>query len=317
MHQIIDEKGKKEKMYMNNVLERTDNFYNTLNVEYDASYEEIKKSYKKLALKFHPDVYRDDVFGNKFKDIVKAYSVLRDKKQRNEYNKQLKNGEGFFLKIDFQYSIKEFAKTTDKIFSNFKIFFKNISENKIKDKPQKKGPDENIFDLGIRIPDSILSMSLDELGERLQYSQNQFVRKNAAIAVGYKMEKKANGILENVIMDPDYEVRKAIIWSIGNLKMRKSLKFLKLLYNSTLSPLKFDILKSIYKIADGKGMLLNNLLLQALEDDFEEVSIGAVKLLLLNGKKLFYRDVSKIFKNVSLENRDLIERLIADNKIIV
>jgi len=304
-------------MYLNELMEKTDSYYNTLNVEKDATNDEIKRSYKKLALKFHPDVYKQDIFGNKFKDIVKAYSVLRDTKQRNEYDKQLKKGEGFFPKIDFQYSIKEFAKTTDKIFSNFKIFFKNVSETKNDEQKQKHEIKKDIFDLGIEIPVSVLKMSLEELAERLQYSQNQFVRMNAAIAVGYKMEKKANVILERSIMDPDYEVRKAVIWSIGNLKMRKSLKFLKLLYNSTLSPLKFDILKSIYRITDGKGVFLNNMLTQALQDDFEEVCMGAVKLLVFSGKKLNYRDVSKIFKNVSPENRELIEQLIADNKIVV
>jgi molecular chaperone DnaJ len=55
-------------------------FYEILGVKKDASEDEIKKAYRKLARKFHPDVNPDNKEAeSKFKEISEAYSILRDK----------------------------------------------------------------------------------------------------------------------------------------------------------------------------------------------------------------------------------------------
>ena len=58
--------------------------YATLNVQFNARTEDIKKSYKKLALKYHPDRKTGDV--EKFQNIQKAYEVLTDENNRRIYN---------------------------------------------------------------------------------------------------------------------------------------------------------------------------------------------------------------------------------------
>lgn len=58
-------------------------YYKTLNVSKDASSEEIKKSYRKLALKEHPDKGGD---AEKFKEISLAYDVLSDPEKRENYD---------------------------------------------------------------------------------------------------------------------------------------------------------------------------------------------------------------------------------------
>ncbi len=68
-------------------------YYELLEVDRDASFEEIKKSYRKLALKYHPD--RNP--GNReaeerFKLINEAYQVLSDKEKRALYDRYGKNG---------------------------------------------------------------------------------------------------------------------------------------------------------------------------------------------------------------------------------
>ena len=57
----------------------TKNYYEILEVSRNASQEEIKKSYKKLALKYHHDKNKDNEEAtNKFKEIAEAYDTLGD-----------------------------------------------------------------------------------------------------------------------------------------------------------------------------------------------------------------------------------------------
>lgn len=61
--------------------------YEVLEVSKDASADEIKKSYRKLALKYHPDKNPGDkVAEEKFKEISAAYAVLGDEEKRLQYN---------------------------------------------------------------------------------------------------------------------------------------------------------------------------------------------------------------------------------------
>ena len=63
------------------------NYYDILNVERMASVTEIKKSYRKLAIKYHPDKNRGDKKAEeKFKEIAQAYEVLSDTKKRAIYD---------------------------------------------------------------------------------------------------------------------------------------------------------------------------------------------------------------------------------------
>lgn len=62
-------------------------YYKTLGVERSASDQEIKKSYRKLAMKFHPDKNPGDTKAeDKFKEINEAYQVLSDPQKRSRYD---------------------------------------------------------------------------------------------------------------------------------------------------------------------------------------------------------------------------------------
>ena len=60
--------------------------YETLEVSENSSSDEIKKAYRKLARKYHPDVNKDPKAEDKFKEINAAYEVLSDKEKKAQYD---------------------------------------------------------------------------------------------------------------------------------------------------------------------------------------------------------------------------------------
>jgi molecular chaperone DnaJ len=70
-------------------------YYNILEIDREATKEDIKKSYRKLAMKYHPDKNPDDKESEeKFKDISEAYSVLSDDNKKSRYD-QFGSVDGF------------------------------------------------------------------------------------------------------------------------------------------------------------------------------------------------------------------------------
>lgn len=61
-------------------------YYGSLGVERSASAEDIKKAYRKLARKYHPDVSKDPEGEEKFKEIAEAYETLKNPEKRAAYD---------------------------------------------------------------------------------------------------------------------------------------------------------------------------------------------------------------------------------------
>ncbi|WP_024460432.1 DnaJ C-terminal domain-containing protein [Marinimicrobium sp. LS-A18] len=61
-------------------------YYKTLGVERNASQDEIKRAYRKLARKYHPDVNKDAGAEDQFKELGEAYEVLKDPEKRAAYD---------------------------------------------------------------------------------------------------------------------------------------------------------------------------------------------------------------------------------------
>ena len=71
------------------------NFYSLLEINEDASIDEIKKSYRRLSLKYHPDRNKNDPdYVRKFQEINEAYETLSDERKRNIYDCEQKGMQG-------------------------------------------------------------------------------------------------------------------------------------------------------------------------------------------------------------------------------
>ncbi|MEW6076845.1 MAG: J domain-containing protein [Thermodesulfobacteriota bacterium] len=94
-------------------------YYQILGVDKKASDEDIKKAYRKLAMKYHPDHYQGNDKAQaeeKFKKISEAYAVLKDKEKRKQYDAFGEQGfhqrysqEDIFRGFDFGDIFKEFG----------------------------------------------------------------------------------------------------------------------------------------------------------------------------------------------------------------
>ena len=62
-------------------------YYEVLGVPRDASAEDIRRAYRSLARKYHPDVNKDPEAEDRFKEIAEAYEVLRDDEKRERYDR--------------------------------------------------------------------------------------------------------------------------------------------------------------------------------------------------------------------------------------
>lgn len=95
----------------------SEDYYKILGVQKNASSEEIKKAYRKLAMKYHPDHTKGDKNAEeKFKKISEAYAVLSDKEKRQEYDtfgsegfRQRFSQEDIFRGFDFGDIFREFG----------------------------------------------------------------------------------------------------------------------------------------------------------------------------------------------------------------
>jgi DnaJ-class molecular chaperone len=88
------------------IIEKTD-YYDILGLNKDATEDEIRKNYKKMAIKFHPDKNSSKFAEDAFKKVSHSFSVLSNKEKKQNYDKfgseegmGMPNGGGGFSRDD-------------------------------------------------------------------------------------------------------------------------------------------------------------------------------------------------------------------------
>ncbi len=82
-------------------------YYDVLGIGKSASQDEIKKAYKGLAKKYHPDINKDEGAEEKFKEVLEAYTILSDPQKKQQYDQHGFEGPQGFGGFDFNEQMRK------------------------------------------------------------------------------------------------------------------------------------------------------------------------------------------------------------------
>jgi molecular chaperone DnaJ len=145
-------------------MTRKQDYYEILNVPRNASKKEIKKAYRKLALKHHPDRNKSPEAEEKFKEISEAYAVLSDNEKRNQYDQYGHEGisgrysrDDIFRGADFDRIFKDLGFNFGGHDTIFDMFFGRGARRR---HSRQKGTDLR-YDLQITLEDAAFGLNKD------------------------------------------------------------------------------------------------------------------------------------------------------------
>ncbi|MEP4889556.1 MAG: DnaJ C-terminal domain-containing protein [Aliiglaciecola sp.] len=149
-------------------------YYQVLGVKEDADLKEIKKAYRKLALKLHPDMNAAPDAEVKFREVAEAYEVLKDENKRAEYDQLKRFGgqeQGFDVPPDWQ-SSGNYTHSHGAGSADFSDFFNSIFGGANRQHRQSQQAESNLYkgqDVELEVP-LFLEESIKGIVKRVEYT---------------------------------------------------------------------------------------------------------------------------------------------------
>ena len=170
-------------------------YYQILDVDENADLKEIKKAYRRLALKFHPDMNPDEGAEEKFKQVAEAYEVLKDDTKRAEYDVMKRYGssstKGFEAPPGWQPS-GDFGAGNSGSSTDFSDFFNSFFAGSKQGFRQTSQQEPDLFkgqDLDMEVP-VFLEESVSGVTKHLEYQvpvfdgrQTQQIKKSLKVKI--------------------------------------------------------------------------------------------------------------------------------------
>lgn len=275
------------------------NYYSILGVKQGASDDEIKKAYRKLAMKYHPDRGGDE---KKFKEISTAYDILSNPQKRQMLDAGIdpnnQNQQGFYRQGPFEFHMGGVPPGMEDIFSSFG-FGPGFAR-------QRKNKSINV-NVEITLQDVLNGKDIDaEIG--LPSGQKKIININIPPGIEHGQQIKYQGMGDNSISG----IRAGDL--IVNVSIRNTTKFVREGSNLILEK----------TISAWDAILGTNIDIPTLDDKILNITIPAgtqpETLLRITGEglphmrtrirgNLLLRIKIEIPKNLSQTNRQLVEKI--------
>ena len=279
------------------------NYYDILGISPHSTVHEIKKEYRKLVLKYHPDVCKDINAEENFKRIVEAFKTLSDPKTKHEYDIKYYDKKyrvvSTFPNVKEKQDKKEKPKKTFLFPSVIKNIFLKMRTVTAKPDEKKAGlqPDDYF-----RIDDELTgNISIEELNDKFYKSDNKYVRMQALKYLVVKNGIKSFKEIEKALTDIAKEVKIVAVRSAGYLNIRQFIKPLNKLFKESGRELRKEIVLSLSQMDSAKAM---QCIIDACFDSDNNVQITALTILKNKGFAANSR-----FKNLLFEKNDTVVSL--------
>ncbi len=273
-------------------------YYKTLGISREASIIDIKKIYRKLVLKYHPDINTENDAEDKFKQIVEAFNVLSNPYKRAEYDE--KNVVSHFPAVK-KYSTKRFNAVRKIITELPEIFYKAVLKIRtIVSHPKPDTDDDRVF--FCNDDEHAKKVQPEELSDKFYNSENKYVRMHALKCLIAKKGKRAFKEIQAGFTDISKEVRHVSIKATGYLNIRQFVNELDTLYKRSSREIRKEIVVAFSKMDSTR---VKELLIQACFDADDNVKILALKSI----KKFKYITNRDQFNNLAYEKNEEVKKL--------
>jgi curved DNA-binding protein len=182
-------------------------YYKVLGIARNATTEDIKKAYRKLAVEYHPDKNPDDKKAEeKFKEITEAYTVLSDPSKRRKYdilgaNWQAFEKTGFDTNINFNDVVDGFREGFKDLGNNVSDFFKQFFGNGA-GATENKAADEYEIELNITLLEAYTGTikTIDVLNDKFTLRIKAGIADNQVLRIKGRGKDLANGMRGDLLV---------------------------------------------------------------------------------------------------------------------